>query len=113
MLYPRVVGDQTWRLPPLESIFEEGIEQEVSQQEIRTQVRIIEETLASFGIEARVREINQGPAVTQFSIEPGYMDSKDAQGRPRKVRVARIVNLANDLALALSASKPPSLADPT
>jgi len=104
VLYPRIVGDQTWRLPPLESIFEEGVEQEVSQQEIRTQVRIIEETLASFGIEARVREINQGPAVTQFSIEPGYMDSKDAQGRPRKVRVARIVNLANDLALALSAS---------
>jgi len=104
LLSPRVVGAQSWRLPPLESIFEESVEHEVSQQEIRTQVRIIEETLASFGIEARVREINQGPAVTQFGIEPGYMDNKDAQGRPRKVRVSRIVNLVNDLALALSAS---------
>jgi S-DNA-T family DNA segregation ATPase FtsK/SpoIIIE len=104
LLFPRVVGAQTWRLPMLESIFEEGVEQEVSQQEIRTQVRIIEETLASFGIEARVREINQGPAVTQFGIEPGYLDNKDAQGRPRRVRVSRIVNLSNDLALALSAS---------
>ena len=104
LLYPRVVGAQTWRLPPVDAIFEEGIEQEVSQQDIRERVKIIEETLASFGIEARVREINPGPAVTQFGVEPGYMNSKDAQGQPRKVRVSRIVNLTNDLALALSAS---------
>jgi len=104
LLFPRVVGAQTWRLPPLADILEEGIDQEISQQEIRQRVRIIEETLASFGIEAKVREINQGPAVTQFSIEPGYMDKKDSQGKPRKVRVARIVNLANDLALALAAA---------
>jgi len=104
MLFPRVVGAQTWRLPPLEGIFEEGIEQEISQQEIRQRVRVIEDTLASFGIEAKVREINQGPAVTQFSIEPGYMDKKDAQGKSRKVRVSRIVNLTNDLALALAAA---------
>ncbi|MGC8880398.1 MAG: DNA translocase FtsK 4TM domain-containing protein [Anaerolineae bacterium] len=103
-LFPRVVGDQGWRLPPIEAILEESIEHEISQQDIRERVRIIEETLASFGIEARVREINPGPAVTQFSIEPGYMNTKDAQGQPRKVRVSRIVNLANDLALALSAS---------
>jgi S-DNA-T family DNA segregation ATPase FtsK/SpoIIIE len=104
VLFPRVVGDQGWRLPPIESILEEGVEYEISQQDIRERVRIIEETLASFGIEARVREINPGPAVTQFSIEPGYMNTKDGQGQPRKVRVSRIVNLANDLALALSAS---------
>ncbi len=103
-LAPRVVGGQVWRLPPIEAILEESVEQEISQQDIRERVRIIEETLASFGIEARVREINPGPAVTQFSIEPGYMNTKDAQGQPRKVRVSRIVNLANDLALALSAS---------
>ncbi|MCS7261441.1 MAG: DNA translocase FtsK [Anaerolineae bacterium] len=103
-LFPRVVGDQGWQLPPIESILEEGVEYEISQQDIRERVRIIEETLASFGIEARVREINPGPAVTQFSIEPGYMHTKDGQGQPRKVRVSRIVNLANDLALALSAS---------
>ncbi|MGQ9501805.1 MAG: DNA translocase FtsK, partial [Anaerolineae bacterium] len=88
----------------VESVLEEGVEYEISQQDIRERVRIIEETLASFGIEARVREINPGPAVTQFSVEPGYMNTKDAQGQPRKVRVSRIVNLANDLALALSAS---------
>lgn len=104
MLFPRVVGAQSWRLPPLEGIFEEAIEQEISQQEIRQRVKIIEETLASFGIEVKVREINQGPAVTQFGVEPGYMDKRDAQGKPRKVRVSRIVALTNDLALALSAA---------
>jgi S-DNA-T family DNA segregation ATPase FtsK/SpoIIIE len=104
MLFPRVVGAQSWRLPPLEGIFEEGIEQETSQQEIRQRVKIIEETLASFGIEAKVREINPGPAVTQFGIEPGFLEKKDAQGKPRKVRVSRIVALSNDLALALSAA---------
>jgi S-DNA-T family DNA segregation ATPase FtsK/SpoIIIE len=104
MLFPRVVGAQTWQRPPLEGIFEEGVEQEISQQEIRQRVKIIEETLASFGIEAKVREINPGPAVTQFGIEPGFMDKKDAQGKARKVRVSRIVNLTNDLALALAAA---------
>jgi S-DNA-T family DNA segregation ATPase FtsK/SpoIIIE len=104
MLFPRVVGAQSWRLPPLEGIFEEGIEQETSQQEIRQRVKIIEETLASFGIEAKVREINPGPAVTQFGIEPGFLEKKDAQGKARKVRVSRIVALSNDLALALSAA---------
>jgi S-DNA-T family DNA segregation ATPase FtsK/SpoIIIE len=104
ILFPRVVGAQNWRLPPLEGIFDEGIEQDISQQEIRQRVKIIEETLAGFGIEAKVREINPGPAVTQFGIEPGFLEKKDAQGKPRKVRVSRIVTLTNDLALALSAA---------
>jgi S-DNA-T family DNA segregation ATPase FtsK/SpoIIIE len=105
VLFPRVVGAQTWRIPPLEGIFEEGTDdQDISQQEIRQRVKIIEETLASFGIEAKVREINQGPAVTQFGIDPGYLDKRDSHGKPRKVRVSRIVSLSNDLALALSAA---------
>jgi S-DNA-T family DNA segregation ATPase FtsK/SpoIIIE len=97
-------GSQKWRLPPLDQIFEEGHEQEISEAEIRKRVKIIEDTLISFGVEAKVREINQGPAVTQFSLEPGFMATKDAKGNPRKVRVSRIVNLSNDLALALSAA---------
>jgi len=98
-------GDQQkWQLPVLNQIFSEGVEREISESEIRQRVKVIEETLLSFGVEVKVREINQGPAVTQFSLEPGYMATKDAKGNPRKVRVSRIVNLANDLALALSAA---------
>jgi len=95
---------QNWRLPVLQQIFDEGHEVEISEAEIRQRVKIIEETLLSFGVEVKVREINQGPAVTQFSLEPGYMATKDAKGNPRKVRVSRIVNLANDLSLALAAA---------
>jgi S-DNA-T family DNA segregation ATPase FtsK/SpoIIIE len=93
-----------WRLPPVDQIYDEGHEVEISEAEIRQRVKVIEETLASFGVEVKVREINQGPAVTQFSLEPGYMATKDARGNPRRVRVSRIVNLANDLALALAAA---------
>lgn len=97
-------GSHKWRLPPLDQTFEEGHELEVSEAEIRQRVKMIEDTLASFGVEVKVREINQGPAVTQFGLEPGFMATKDAKGNPRRVRVSRIVGLANDLALALSAS---------
>jgi len=54
--------------------------------------RRIEETLTSFKVEARVREINPGPAVTQFALEPGM-----------GIKVRRITELQNDLALALAA----------
>ncbi len=93
-----------WHLPIIHEILDEKSEMEISQVEIRQRVKTIEETLTSFGVEAKVREINPGPTVTQFSIEPGYMATKDAKGNPRRVRVSKIVSLTNDLALALSAA---------
>jgi S-DNA-T family DNA segregation ATPase FtsK/SpoIIIE len=60
--------------------------------ELEAKARSIEETLASFKVEATVREINPGPAVTQFALEPG-----------NGVKVRRITELQNDLALALAA----------
>lgn len=52
----------------------------------------LEETLASFGIQATVVDVYQGPVITRYDLQP-------APG----VKVSRIVNLANDLALALAA----------
>ena len=60
--------------------------------DLEAKARAIEETLASFKVEATVREINPGPAVTQFALEPG-----------NGVKVRRITELQNDLALALAA----------
>jgi len=60
--------------------------------ELEEKARVIEETLSSFKVSARVREINPGPAVTQFAIEPG-----------NGVKVRRISELHNDLALSLRA----------
>ena len=59
---------------------------------LHEKARLIEETLASFKVEAWVREINPGPAVTQFALEPGT-----------GIKVRRITELQNDLALALAA----------
>ncbi len=81
-----------WHLPPLD-LLETAGEAEVSQAEIRRQARVIEETLNSFNVVARVVEVNCGPTVTQFALQPGV-----------GVKVAKITALASDLALALSAS---------
>jgi S-DNA-T family DNA segregation ATPase FtsK/SpoIIIE len=106
-IFPRIIGgEQTWHLPPIDEILESAAEQELSQAEIRERVRIIEETLGSFGVPAKVVEVNQGPTVTQFGVEPGYLERRDSNGRVRraKIKVSKIANLANDLSLALAAA---------
>jgi S-DNA-T family DNA segregation ATPase FtsK/SpoIIIE len=109
-LQPRIAGGgdsgPPWELPVLTEIFETSTEHEISQTEIRTRVRIIEDTLSSFGVPARVTEVNQGPAVTQFGVEPGFFEQKLSSGRIKrsKVKVSKISSLSSDLALALAAS---------
>ncbi len=90
----RVAGPphREWTLPPID-IFEAVPAAELSQIDIRQRIRTIEDTLKSFGVDARVAEVNQGPAVTQFGVEPGV-----------GVKVARIMALGNDLALRLAAA---------
>ncbi len=103
----RVIGGaQEWQLPVISEVLEEAGDTEISQEEIRQRARIIEETLASFGVPVKVVEVNQGPAVTQFGLQPGYIERRSKDGRIKqvKVKVSRIQALANDLALALSAS---------
>jgi DNA segregation ATPase FtsK/SpoIIIE, S-DNA-T family len=63
----------------------------VSEEDLEQRAQVIEQTLASFRVEATVREINPGPAVTQFALEPGI-----------GVKVRRVTELQNDLALALA-----------
>ena len=64
--------------------------------ESRTQIlensRILEETLKSFKVDAKVVEVSVGPTVTRYDLAPGL-----------GVKVATIANLANDLALSLAA----------
>ncbi|MBA3532973.1 MAG: DNA translocase FtsK, partial [Ardenticatenales bacterium] len=71
----------------------------------REKARIIEETLRSFGVVATVVQVNQGPAVTQFGVQPGFIEQtmRDGTVRKRKVKVNAITSLADDLALALAA----------
>lgn len=55
--------------------------------------RIIEETLESFGVDATVVQVSRGPAVTRYELHPSA-----------GVKISRIVNLADDIALNLAAS---------
>ena len=57
-----------------------------------TNARKLEETLASFGVEAKVTQIHRGPSVTRYELQP-------KQG----VKVSKIVNLSDDIALNLAA----------
>ncbi|MCW5850625.1 MAG: DNA translocase FtsK [Anaerolineae bacterium] len=98
------VTPQLPMLPPIE-LLERGSKIRYRDDEIRERSQIIEETLAAFGVPARVVSVNQGPAITQFGIEPGYIERRGADGgvERRKIKVSKILSLQNDLALALAA----------
>jgi S-DNA-T family DNA segregation ATPase FtsK/SpoIIIE len=91
------------RLPPL-SLLESSEPPRITSKEINQAAGLIEKTLADFGLPARVVDFKTGPAVTQFAVEPGFIEHEGADGeaRKQKVRVSQISALANDLALALS-----------
>ena len=89
-----------WVLPSIEQILDEGGEVSYNDELDLQRARLIEETLASFGAPARVVEINRGPTITQFGVEPDFIEMR---GGRMRVRVGKIAALADDLALALSA----------
>jgi len=91
-----------WKLPQLSAVLDDLSDQEISEAEIANRVQIIERTLESFGVPARVVEVNQGPVITQFGVEPGFVTGRG--GKQTKVKVSRIAALADDLSLALAAA---------
>jgi len=100
--YVHTIGsDQQWRIPALAEVLDPGGDQDFSAEILRQQARIIEDTLESLGAPVRVKEINRGPVVTQFGIEPLMVRSRT--GKETKVKVSRISKLSHDLALALEA----------
>jgi S-DNA-T family DNA segregation ATPase FtsK/SpoIIIE len=105
MLTPRIIGGaQEWRLPRLHDMLRDWERHADDDNLIRQQGRIIQETLALFGVPADFEGAYKGPSVTQYLIKPGYVE-RNIQGELKrlKVKVAKIAALANDLALALAA----------
>lgn len=80
-----------WEYPPL-SLLSGTNGQKADRGDMKHHAHIIEKTLESFGISARVVEVNLGPAVTQYALEI-------AMG----TKLSKITALSNDLALALAA----------
>ncbi len=61
------------RLPPLK-LLDKGTMVQLSEAELQAKQRIVEQTLVDFGLTGRVKEIRHGPAVTQFGVQPGYLE---------------------------------------
>ncbi len=89
-------------LPPL-TLLQPARAPSMSQVEIERKSRIIEQTLAQFGVPAQVTEVRQGPTVTQFGVTPGFVARGQDGEEQRKVRVSQISALSDDLKLALAA----------
>lgn len=90
-LVSNLLGDGIWEYPPLD-LLSDAPEKKAERGDIKRIASIIEKTLQSFGIEARVSEINLGPAVTQYALEIAL-----------GTKVSKITALSNDLALATEA----------
>ncbi|GAB4257347.1 FtsK/SpoIIIE family DNA translocase [Thermincola ferriacetica] len=87
-------GEDGYNLPPL-SLLTKNVKLKSTRmsKDITDNVRILEETLANFGVKARVTQVSRGPAITRYELQP-------APG----VKVSRIVSLADDIALSMAAS---------
>jgi S-DNA-T family DNA segregation ATPase FtsK/SpoIIIE len=82
-------GRRPYRLPDL-AIFDPPQAQIVDESQ---RSGLLEDTLASFGVGAKVTHIERGPAVTRYELRP-----------ERGVKISRISSLADDIALALAAT---------
>ncbi|HDQ03792.1 MAG TPA: DNA translocase FtsK [Deltaproteobacteria bacterium] len=91
--FTRTLSDSKYELPPI-TLLEESQHKDtrVKRDNLITNSRILEKKLADFGVMARVTEVIPGPVITMYEVEP-------APG----VKINRITNLADDLALALMA----------
>jgi len=81
--------------PSTELLKENGKTQlnSADKKELIDNANKLEETLGSFGVEAKVNQVSKGPSVTRFELQPSP-----------GVKVSKIVNLADDIALGLAAS---------
>jgi DNA segregation ATPase FtsK/SpoIIIE, S-DNA-T family len=82
-------GTVHYRLPDL-AIFDVPPSQKVDDS---NRAHVLEDTLASFGVGAKVSHIERGPSITRYELKP-----------ERGVKISRIASLADDLALALAAT---------
>jgi S-DNA-T family DNA segregation ATPase FtsK/SpoIIIE len=92
---------KSWQLPAVEDILDPATPVMIQENVDYERAKLIEETLLHWSSWACV-SIQRGPTITQYGIEPDYIESRN--GRTR-VRVSKIANLADDLALALAATR--------
>jgi len=91
-----------WQLPDVKQILDSGSAPTINDEFVQQRAHLIEETLASFGAPVQVVATNRGPTITQFGVEPLFVETRTGR---TKVRVNKISSLADDLALALAAPR--------
>ena len=88
---PKAIGE--YHLPPIDLLDDPPpVSARRLQEDLMGGARVLESTLADFGVDARVADIERGPVITRYELEP-------APG----VKVQRITTLADDIALAMRA----------
>jgi len=89
-----VKSDSSYRIPApsILSSATQKVDQPTLKKDLVRQAAILEDTLRSFGIEAKVGEINSGPTITSFEVHPSV-----------GVKVQKIKALENDIALNMQA----------
>lgn len=90
-LIQNVAGQaRIWKYPPL-SLLSDKAGSPADRGDVKKNASVIEKTLDSFGIAARVAEVNGGPAVTQYALEISA-----------GTKIQKIANLQNDIAMSLA-----------
>ncbi|RBW69903.1 DNA translocase FtsK [Bacillus taeanensis] len=88
-----VVENQSYELPSIELLKRPKKSNQATERSyISSNARKLEQTFESFGVKAKVLKVHLGPAVTKYEVHPAV-----------GVKVSKIVNLSDDLALALAA----------
>jgi len=88
--YEPVAPRKTYVLPDVTAIFDPP---QAQKSDDASRAHVLEDTLASFGVGAKVTHIERGPSITRYELRP-----------ERGVKISRISSLADDLALALAAT---------
>ncbi|CAI2618314.1 DNA translocase SpoIIIE [Apilactobacillus kunkeei] len=87
------IDDSNYQLPPIELLSDVArSDQKDEFKNIDRNTTVLKKTLNSFGVDAEIKNVNLGPSVTEYELHPAI-----------GVKVSKIVNLADDLALALAA----------
>lgn len=84
--------NQEYNFPPISLLQKSSSRQNnLNEKELLNNAQILEKTLESFGIQAKVVQVSCGPVVTRYEVQPSP-----------GIKVSRIVNLADDIALSLA-----------
>jgi len=90
-------------LPPL-TLLENEKPVAANLAAIKMNAGLLEKAMYEFGVPSKVVGYRVGPTVTQYAVEPGYIEKTGQEDR-QKVRISKISGLSKDLALALKAER--------